>query len=88
MPCKPRCIVLVIQIRPGVILVAVWIIPCPRQNNGGGVFEQSRLTFLSCVTVIRSLAFRLTRVKALRTISSTVFRANFSPARGLRDMYY
>ena len=33
---RPRCIVLVIRIKPGLTLVLVWITRCPSQNIGRG----------------------------------------------------
>jgi hypothetical protein len=33
---RVRCVILVIRIAPGVILIAVWIIPCPCLKIGRG----------------------------------------------------
>ena len=33
---KPRCIILIIRIRPGLTVVLVWITRSPSQNTGRG----------------------------------------------------
>ena len=37
MPLRPVAFVLIIQISPGLAVVLIWILPCPRQNTGGGL---------------------------------------------------
>jgi hypothetical protein len=38
MPLRPVAFILIIQIRPGLTVVLIWITPRPRQKIGGGIF--------------------------------------------------